>query len=92
MISQPTDRNHSYFHHNRVLAPELYFIHLTGKVRVAIASAPAKLMVSQPKRLEYEPPLRKEYAACVGHTKSDNHRAYDFQFRNGNVYCRLDVS
>lgn len=58
----------------------------------AIASAPAKLIVSQPKRLEYEAPLRKEYASCVGQAKSDNHRAYDFQFRNGKVYFRLDMS
>lgn len=91
-IGQPSDRNNSYPNHNRAIAPKLGSVQLTGKVRVAIASAPAKLMVSQRKRPEYEAPLRKESAACVGQAKSDNHRAYNFQFRNGQVYCRLDMS
>jgi hypothetical protein len=58
----------------------------------AIASAPAKLVVSQPKRLEYEAPLRKEYASCVGQAQSDRVGAYNFQFRNGKVSFRMDVS
>ncbi len=58
----------------------------------AIASAPAKLVVSQPKLVEYEAPLRREYASCVGQAKSDNHRPYDFQFRNGKVRFRTDLT
>lgn len=59
---------------------------------LAIASAPAKLAVSQPKRLEYEAPLRREYASCIAQAKSDLHRPYDFQFRNGKVRFRWDVT
>jgi len=58
----------------------------------AIASAPAKLIVSQAKRLEYEAPLRKEYASCVGQASSPLVSAYNFQFRNGKVNFRMDVS
>jgi hypothetical protein len=59
---------------------------------LAIASAPAKLVVSQPKLLEYEAPLRKEYASCVGQAKSENHRPYNFQFRDGKVRFRTDLT
>jgi hypothetical protein len=58
----------------------------------AIASAPAKLVKSEKKRAEYEAPLRKEYATCVGQANSQQLSAYNFQFRNGKVYFRLDVS
>ena len=58
----------------------------------AIASAPAKLVVSQPKRLEYEAPLRSEYASCVGQASSEQFRAYNFQFRNGKVSFRMDMT
>jgi len=58
----------------------------------AIASAPAKLVNSQKKRVEYEAPLRKDYASCVGQANSPLLNAYNFQFRNGKVYFRMDVS
>lgn len=58
----------------------------------AIASAPAKLVVSQQKRLEYEAPLRSQYASCVGQASSPLLSAYNFQFRNGKVNFRMDVS
>jgi hypothetical protein len=58
----------------------------------AIASAPAKLVVSQPKRLEYQAPLRSEYASCVGQASSEQFRAYNFQFRNGKVSFRMDMT
>ncbi|MBW4648384.1 MAG: hypothetical protein KME06_06745 [Kastovskya adunca ATA6-11-RM4] len=57
----------------------------------AIASQSAKLVVNQPKRLEYEAPLRSEYASCIGQAKSDQFRAYNFQFGNGKVRFRTDV-
>ena len=58
----------------------------------AIASAPAKLVKSEKKRAEYEAPLRKEYASCVGQATSGLVSAYNFQFRSGKVYFRMDVS
>ena len=58
----------------------------------AIASAPAKLVVSQSKRLEYQAPLRSEYASCVGQASSEQVRAYNFQFRNGKVSFRMDMT
>jgi hypothetical protein len=58
----------------------------------AIASAPAKLVVSEKKRLEYEAPLRREYTSCVGQASSGLLSAYNFQFRNAKVYFRMDVS
>jgi hypothetical protein len=58
----------------------------------AIASGPAKLVASDKKRAEYEAPLRREYASCVGQARSDQVSAYNFQFRNGKVYFRMDVS
>ena len=58
----------------------------------AIASAPAKLVVSQQKRLEYEAPLRSQYVSCVGQASSPLLSAYNFQFRNGKVNFRMDVS
>ncbi|MBE9127896.1 MULTISPECIES: hypothetical protein [unclassified Coleofasciculus] len=58
----------------------------------AIASAPAKLIASEPKRVEYEAPLNSEYVSCVGQAKSEQLRAYTFQFRDGKVYFQMDVS
>jgi hypothetical protein len=58
----------------------------------AIASGPTKLVVSEKKRLEYEVPLRSEYTSCVGQASSELLTAYNFQFRNGKVYFRMDVS
>ncbi|MEW5861048.1 MAG: hypothetical protein AB1861_27350 [Cyanobacteriota bacterium] len=58
----------------------------------AIASAPAKLVVSEKKRLEYEAPLSSEYASCVGQARSDLTSTYNFQFRDGKVRFRMDVS
>jgi hypothetical protein len=58
----------------------------------AIASAPAKLIVSEKKRAEYEAPLRGEYASCVGQASSQLLSAYNFQFRDGKVYFRMDVT
>ncbi|HEY9874116.1 MAG TPA: hypothetical protein V6D12_11800 [Candidatus Obscuribacterales bacterium] len=58
----------------------------------AIASAPAKLVVSQKKQLEYQAPLRSNYASCVGKATSPLLSAYNFQFRNGKVSFRMDVS
>jgi hypothetical protein len=47
---------------------------------------------SEKKRAEYEAPLRKEYASCVGQATSGLVSAYNFQFRSGKVYFRMDVS
>ncbi len=58
----------------------------------AIASAPAKLVNSQKKRVEYEAPLRKDYASCVGQANSPLLNDYNYQFRNGKFYFRMDVS
>lgn len=58
----------------------------------AIASAPVKLAVSEKKRREYEAPLKSEYATCVGESRSDLVRAYNFQFRDGKVRFRMDLS
>lgn len=58
----------------------------------AIASAPVKLVVSEKKQLEYEAPLKSEYATCVGESRSDLVRAYNFQFRDGKVRFRMDLN
>jgi hypothetical protein len=58
----------------------------------AIAYTPAKLVISERKQLEYEAPLRREYASCVGQASSSLLTPYKFQFRNGKVSFRMDVS
>ncbi len=52
----------------------------------------AKLVASGKKFLEYEAPLRQSYASCVGSAKSERPLVYNFQFRNGKVYFRLDLN
>ncbi|MEA5502934.1 hypothetical protein VB735_07415 [Halotia wernerae UHCC 0503] len=51
----------------------------------------AKLIASDQKFVEYEAPLRQSYASCVGSAKSERPPVYNFQFRNGKVYFRLDL-
>lgn len=52
----------------------------------------AKLVASDKKFVEYEAPLRQSYVSCVGSAKSERPDVYNFQFRNGKVYFRLDLS
>jgi hypothetical protein len=52
----------------------------------------AKLIASDKKFVEYEAPLRKSYVSCVGSAKSERPPVYNFQFRNGKVYFRLDLN
>ncbi|MBU7587317.1 MAG: hypothetical protein KAF91_31510 [Nostoc sp. TH1S01] len=51
----------------------------------------AKLIASSQKFLEYEAPLRPSYAGCIGSAKSETPSVYNFQFRNGKAYFRLDL-
>lgn len=51
----------------------------------------AKLIASDKKFVEYEAPLRNSYASCVGSAKSERPPVYNFQFRNGKAYFRLDL-
>lgn len=51
----------------------------------------AKLVASGEKFLEYEARLRQSYASCVGSAKSARPNVYNFQFRNGKAYFRLDL-
>jgi hypothetical protein len=51
-----------------------------------------KLVASGKKFVEYEAPLRQSYISCVGSAKSERPNVYNFQFRNGKVSFRLDLS
>ncbi|MBC6433851.1 hypothetical protein FM036_25670 [Nostoc sp. HG1] len=51
---------------------------------------PARLVASGKKFVEYEAQLYERYASCVGSAKSQRPPVYNFQFRNGKVYFRLD--
>jgi hypothetical protein len=52
----------------------------------------AKLVASGKKFVEYEAPLRQSYTSCVGNAKSETPPVYNFQYRNGKVYFRLDLN
>jgi|GEM_PF-606255 len=58
----------------------------------AIASTSAKLVSSDKKRATYEAPLKSNFASCVGKASSPLVSAYKFDFRNGKVSFRMDVS
>lgn len=51
-----------------------------------------KLIASGKNFVEYEATLRQSYASCVGSAKSERPDVYNFQFRNGKAYFRLDLS
>lgn len=51
-----------------------------------------KLVASGKKFVEYEARLRQSYTSCVGSAKSERPRVYNFQFRNGKAYFRLDLN
>jgi hypothetical protein len=52
----------------------------------------ARLVASGKKFVEYEAPLRQSYASCLGSAKSERPNVYNFHFRNGKVYFRLDLN
>ena len=59
---------------------------------VAIASQPPNIVKSGPKFVEYQAPLRQNYASCVGKAISQTPAVYNFQFGNGKVTFSVDVS
>ncbi|BAZ12644.1 hypothetical protein NIES4071_44760 [Calothrix sp. NIES-4071] len=65
-----------------------------GAEHTAVADIPinTKLIASGNKFVEYEAELRQSYKSCVGSAKSERPDVYYFQFRNGKVYFRLDLS
>ncbi len=52
----------------------------------------AKLVASDKKFVEYEATLRNSHTSCVGSAQSEGPLVYNFQFRNGKVYFRLDLN
>lgn len=56
----------------------------------AIAGS-ARVSSSGKKFVEYEAPLQKAYASCVGQATSPELRAYRVRLGNGKVYFRVDV-
>ncbi|ALF53400.1 hypothetical protein ACX27_11995 [Nostoc piscinale CENA21] len=52
---------------------------------------PARLVASGERFVEYEAILRESYASCIGSANSQEFRFYNFQFRNGKVYFRVDL-
>ncbi|MEH2331831.1 hypothetical protein [Nostoc sp.] len=52
---------------------------------------PARLVASSERFVEYEAILRESYASCIGSASSQEFRFYNFQFRNGKVYFRVDL-
>lgn len=59
---------------------------------LGVAASPVKLVSSAKNRLEYEAPLRSNYASCVGKASSPLLSFYNYQFQNGKVSFRVDVS
>ncbi|RUT06171.1 hypothetical protein DSM106972_033770 [Dulcicalothrix desertica PCC 7102] len=65
-----------------------------GAEHTAVADIPinTRVVASGNKFVEYEAELRQSYKSCVGSAKSERPDVYNFQFRNGKVYFRLDLS
>ena len=52
----------------------------------------ARIVSSNKKLVEYKAPLKKTYNSCVGQAKSPSQDyPYRFQFRDGNVYFRVEL-
>ncbi|MBW4491159.1 MAG: hypothetical protein KME12_25660 [Trichocoleus desertorum ATA4-8-CV12] len=52
----------------------------------------ARLLSSDKQVVEYEAPLSQRYSSCIGDANSQEPSVYNFQFRNGKVYFRLDLN
>lgn len=52
---------------------------------------PARLVASGERFVEYEAILRESYASCIGSASLQEFRFYNFQFRNGKLYFRVDL-
>lgn len=64
---------------------------------LAIASGSAKLASSRTRFVEYQAPLQKAYASCVGIANSPKNAntldaSYRFRFQNGKVYFTVDLT
>lgn len=52
----------------------------------------ARIVSSNKKLVEYKAPLKKTYNSCIGQAKSPSQDyPYQFQFRDGNVYFRVEL-
>jgi len=64
---------------------------------LAIASGSAKLVSSRTRFVEYQAPVQKAYASCVGmaispKNTSELDASYKFRFQNGKVYFSVDLT
>lgn len=50
----------------------------------------ARVTRSNSRFVEYEAPLKREFASCVGRASSSEFRAYQFQFHNRRVYFQVN--
>jgi hypothetical protein len=57
----------------------------------AAIAAPAQFSSSTEQVVEYKARLKKTYASCVGQATTEEHPSYQMQFRQGNVYFRVDL-
>ncbi|MEB3231748.1 MAG: hypothetical protein VKJ64_12120 [Leptolyngbyaceae bacterium] len=58
----------------------------------AIAAEPPYPRLVGDRQVIYDAPLLAEYASCVGTAHTDEHRAYEFRFSNGEVVFELDLT
>ncbi len=57
----------------------------------ALAQSSPQIVAATDKFVEYQAPLRQNYTLCIGRASSQMYRRYNFEFRQGNVYFRVDL-